>query len=502
MTALCAVGSLATTERMIYRQAFGRVASMDPLRAGDEMCAKAVALVYEPLLEVDYYARPYRLKSCVCELPSVSSDGCVYTFRIREGGVKFRNGNPVKATDIKRCLDRLADKTNASPGMWTMASVKTVEVADDQTVVITLKKPLHVFKWLMAMPFTGVMAEDGTGSGAYWLKHWRKNHEMVFERNPTYRDKVAIDELRFYVVDDVSTQWLMFLGGELDYLGSVSRDNWDAVIGKDGDLLPQLKSKGMTLKTSSSLSVFYVGFNMKDPVLGPNKKLRQALNCAFDFPAWQRFLNNRILPSNGPLPPGIDGRLETPFAYAYDEAKAKKLLAEAGYPNGVDPKTGRRLHLEISIGRATQDAREMAELMASFYDRVGIELVARYMTWDAFLTAVNEGRTQMFNLGWIGDYPDPENFMQLFHSKNVPPGANHGAYINPAFDKAFDSLDWKTAQEIVREDCPWVFLHSPKVYSLIWNRVENYIPTDFVYGIEKHLRLKSASGSDGPSQAR
>ena len=502
MTALCAVGSLAAAERTIYRQAFGRVASMDPLRAGDETCAKAVALVYEPLLEVDYYARPYRLKSCVCELPSVSADGCVYTFRIREGGVKFRNGNPVKATDIKRCLDRLADKANASPGMWTMASVKTVEVADDRTVVITLKKPVHVFKWLMAMPFTGVMAEDGTRSVAYWLKHWRENHEIVFERNPIYRDKVGIDELRFYVVDDVSTQWLMFLGGELDFLGSVSRDNWDAVIGSDGDLLPQLKSKGMTLKTSSSLSVFYVGFNMKDPVLGPNKKLRQALNCAFDFPAWQRFLNNRILPSNGPLPPGIDGRLETPFAYAYDEAKAKKLLAEAGYPNGVDPKTGRRLHLEISIGRATQDAREMAELMASFYDRVGIELVARYMTWDAFLTAVNEGRTQMFNLGWIGDYPDPENFMQLFHSKNVPPGANHGAYINPAFDKAFDSLDWKTAQEIVREDCPWVFLHSPKVYSLIWNRVENYIPTDFVYGIEKHLRLKRAGGPDDPSQAR
>ena len=502
VAAFCALGSFAAAGRTVYRQSFGRVASMDPLRAGDETCAKAVALVYEPLLEVDYYARPYRLKSCVCELPDVSADGCVYTFRIREGGVKFRNGNPVKATDIKRCLDRLADKANASPGMWTMASVKTVEVVDDRTVVITLKKPLHVFKWLMAMPFTGVMAEDGTGSGAYWLKHWRKNHEMVFERNPSYRDKVAIEELRFYVIDDVSTQWLMFLGGELDYLGSVSRDNWDAVIGKDGDLLPQLKAKGMTLKTSSSLSVFYVGFNMKDPVLGPNKKLRQALNCAFDFPAWQRFLNNRIVPSNGPLPPGIDGRLETPFAYAYDEAKAKKLLAEAGYPNGVDPKTGRRLHLEISIGRATQDAREMAELMASFYDRVGIELVARYMTWDAFLTAVNEGRTQMFNLGWIGDYPDPENFMQLFHSKNVPPGANHGAYINPAFDKAFDSLDWKTAQEIVREDCPWVFLHSPKVYSLIWNRVENYIPTDFVYGIEKHLRLKSASGSDGPSQAR
>ena len=464
---------------------------MDPIRAGDVLAAEAVALVYEPLLEVDYKVRPYRLKECVCELPEVSADGLVYTFRIARGR-RFRNGNAVTAADVKRCLDRLADKANASPGMWTMDGVKSVEAVDGCTVRIVLKKPSHVFSWLMAMPFAGVVAEDGSGSGAYWLKSWRKNHEMVFGRNESYRAPVAIDEIRLPVVDDVSTQWLMFLGGELDFLGAVSRDNWDAVVGKDGELLPELKAKGMTLVSSSSLSVFYVGFNMNDPVVGPNRKLRQALNCAFDFPAWKRFLNNRILPADGPLPPGISGRLETPFAYAYDSGKARRLLAEAGYPGGVDPKTSRRLRLEIAIGRATQDAREMVELMASFYDRVGIELAARYMTWDAFLTAVNEGRTQMFNLGWIGDYPDPENFLQLFHSKNVSPGANHSNYVNPEFDRAYDAMDWKTAQEIVREDCPWIFLYSPKTYSLMWNRVENYVPTDFSYGIEKHLRVRSA----------
>lgn len=462
---------------------------MDPIRAGDVLGAEAVALVYEPLLEVDYKARPYRLKECVCEMPEVSADGLVYTFRIADGR-RFRNGRAVTSADVKRCLDRLADRTNASPGMWTMDGVKLVEAPDERTVRITLKKPSHIFSWLMALPFTGVVAEDGSGSGAYWLKSWRKNHEMVFVRNENYRDPVAIDEIRFPVVDDVSTQWLMFLGGELDFLGAVSRDNWDAVVGKDGELLPQLKEKGMTLVSSSSLSVFYVGFNMRDPVVGCNRKLRQALNCAFDFPAWRRFLNNRILPCYGPVPPGVSGRIETPFAYAYNEEKARKLLAEAGYAGGIDPKTGRRLHLEIAIGRATQDAREMAELMASFYDRVGIELVARYMTWDAFLSAVNEGRTQMFNLGWIGDYPDPENFLQIFHSKNVSPGANHSNYVNPEFDRAYDAMDWKTAQEIVREDCPWIFLYSPKSYSLMWNRVENYVPTDFAYGIEKHLRLK------------
>ena len=489
LAALAASCGSAFAERTVFRRPFGRLASMDPIRACDVLGAEAVSLVYEPILEVDYKVRPYRLKECVCELPQVSADGLTYTFRVRDG-IRFRNGAPIRAADIKRCLDRLADKANASPGMWMMDGVTSVEVADERTVVITRKKPFHVFAWLMAMPYTGVMAEDGSGSGAFWLKSWRKNHEMVFVRNESYREPISIDEIRLPVVDDVSTQWLMFLGGELDFLGAISRDNWDAVVGKDGELLPQLKEKGMTLYSSSSLSVFYVGINMKDPVLGPNRKLRQALNCAFDFPAWKRFLNNRILPCDGPLPPGIDGRLETPFAYAYNEEKAKALLAEAGYPGGTDPKTGRRLHLEISIGRATQDAREMAELMASFYDRVGIELEARYMTWDAFLTAVNEGRVQMFNMGWVGDYPDPENFLQLFHSKNVSPGANHMLYVNPEFDRAYDTLDWKTAQEIVREDCPWIFLYSPKTYSLLWNRVENYVPTDFPYGIEKHLRIR------------
>ena len=182
---------LASFGHTVFRRPFGRVASMDPIRAADVLAAEAVAMVYEPLLEVDYKARPYRLKECVCELPSVSKDGLVYTFKVADGR-NFRNGEPVTAADIKRCLDRLADKSNASPGMWTMAGVKSVEAVDIRTVRITLKKPSHVFTWLMAMPFTGVVAEDGSGSGAYWLKSWRKNHEMVFSRNESYREPVAI----------------------------------------------------------------------------------------------------------------------------------------------------------------------------------------------------------------------------------------------------------------------------------------------------------------------
>ncbi len=480
----------AAQGRKVFRRALSMVTSMDPLRAGDTAASAAVSMEYEPILDIDYYARPYRLKPSVCELPEVSADGLVYSFKVIEG-VRFRNGRQVTAADVKRCLDRLADTRNASSGMWLMANVKSVEATGPLALRIELERPQHVFKWLMAMPYTGIVAEDGTGTGAYWVKQWRKNHGFVFERNPLYRAKVDIDEVRFLFVDDLSTQWLMFLGGELDYLGSVSRDNWDAVISPEGRLFPELEAKGMTLMTSSSLSIYFIGINMKDPVVGPNRALRQALNCAFNFPAWRKFMNNRVLPCDGPLPIGMADRVETPFAYSYDLEKARRLLVEAGYPGGIDPRTGRRLRLEYAVGRANQDAREMAELLAAFYDRVGIELTSRFMTWEAFLSAVSEGRVQLFNSGWVGDYPDPENFLMLFHSKNAAPGVNHGSYCSPEFDRAFDALDWKTAQEIVREDCPCIFLYTPLVYSLIWNRVENYVPTDFNHGTAKYFRIRA-----------
>ena len=515
----CAASGGDVRAKRVLRRPMERVASMDPLRAASVCDAQAVGLVYEPLLEVDYRARPYALKPCTCSLPETSADGRVYTFRMAEG-VRFTNGRDATAEDVVYSLKRLSDKSNASAGMWLMDGVESVSAPDARTVRIALKRPLHVFPWLMSMPYAAVVPREeveakggafgltATGTGPYKLASWRRNHEMTFVRNPDWRGwkdaedaEHAIDEIRYLVVDDASTQWLMFLSGQLDFLGAVSRDNWDAVVGTDGLLLPELAAKGMTLHASSSLSLFYVGINMKDPVAGQNRKLRQALNCAFDYPQWQRHMNNRCVPSTGPVPPGTAGRLETPFAYAYDEEKAKKLLAEAGYPGGVDPKTGRRLHLELTMGKATNDAREMAELMQSFYARVGVDFETKYMTWDAYLRAVNEGRTQFFYLGWIGDYPDAENFLQLFCSKNVSPGANHGYYVNPAYDKAYEAALaaktedarnalWSEAQEIVREDCPWIFLYTPKIYSLVWNRVKGYVPSDFPYGCEKHWRLR------------
>jgi len=313
------------------------------------------------------------------------------------------------------------------------------------------------------------------------------------------KEGVPFDRLVYRTIDDVSTQWLCFLRGELDFLGDISRDNWDVVIGADGKLSAALQAKGITLHSIPTIDVAYLGINMDDPVLGPNKALRQMLNCAVDRAAWERFYNNRVARADGPVPHGIAGRLETPFAYTSDLEKAKRLLRDAGYPDGIDPKTGRRLELTLDLGRTTQDARESAEMLVSFYAKVGIVLKPQYHTWPTFLKRLSNRQSQLFMVRWLGDYPDAESFMQLFYGPQVSPGPNRVNYVNPAFDKLYEAACactdeaarntiWQEMQEIIREDCPWVFLHYLTSYSLCNPRVLNYRPSDFPFGTEKYLR--------------
>ena len=493
MISLAAVVFAAT-----FTRTMDRVASMDPAMATSIYDSHAVQLVYEPPLDVDYEARPYRLVPGFCELPTVSADGLVYVFRTLDG-----RRETLGAEDMVRSLERLRDPKVLSPNGWILKDVDTIRAIDARTVEIRLKRRCHYFPWLMAMSACGVRGPNGEGTGPYRLTHWRKNHEMTFARRPQHTNTQTLehsnnfDTVKYLVVDDASTQWLMFLKGELDFLGEIARDNFDSVVGPDGRIAPELERQGVTLHSIPSMEVMHIGINMRDPVLGPNRKLRQALNAAFDYPAWEKFYNGRILPSATPVPPGVEGRLEAPFAYAFDLEKAKRLIAEAGYPDGIDPKTGRRLELTMSIGRPTQESREAGELMAAFYEKIGVKLVFDFKTWEAFLKAVNEGRVQLFRMGWVGDYPDAQNFLQLFYSKNANPGPNHANYASAAFDREYEAAlgaatakernrRWAACQEILREDCPWIFTHVNKAYSLVRPTVKNYRPTDFPYGAEKY----------------
>ena len=559
---VCALALLALSVRgeTVFRRSLDRVSSLDPATASSIYASRAVSLVYETLLEFDYHARPYRLIPGLAEsLPEVQSNGCVYLVHVRPSA-RFQPdpcfgqdaqgrpvGRAVTADDVVYSLKRLADRRLVSPGAWlvedaivgmrTFADLSAqgtrtdysppilgLRAVDPHTVRIELVRPMHQFLWYLALSYSAVVPHEAVsfygeafgdhavGTGPYRLTKWRRNHDMIFARDPAWRGwsegsaaakagdaEVPFDRIEYRVIDDVSTQWLCFLAGELDFLGEVSRDNWDVVFDGSGGLSEALRRRGVTMSVIPTLEVAYIGLNMDDPVLGHNRALRQALNCAFDGEAWERFFNHRTVRCDGPVPPGTDGRLNTPFAYAYNLDKARALLREAGYPDGIDPKTGRRLELTLDLGRTSQDIRESSELIASFLEKIGIALKPQYYNWPTFLRRVSSRQSQMFRIGWTGDYPDAQNFMQLFYSANVSPGPNRANYVDPDFDRLYESacsaMDpaernrcWAQAQERVRQDCPWIFLHFQKSYSLCNKSVLNFQPSDFPFGSEKYLR--------------
>ena len=227
----------------------------------------------------------------------------------------------------------------------------------------------------------------------------------------------------------------------------------------------------------------------------------QAISCAFDSAQWCALNRGRHLPSTGPLPPGVDGRLETPHPYAFDPDKARALLAEAGYPGGVDPATGRRLALSLDLGKSDQETREGAELLASFLDRIGIALELRFSTFPQFMRRLNRREEQMFLVGWVADWPDALNFLQLFYSKNQSPGPNRVNYANPAYDALYEEAASTTdparrlelvraMQDAVREDCPWACLYYRREFVLVGPDILGFRLHDFPLGAEKHWRRR------------
>lgn len=541
----------------VFRRADSPVASLDPALAATMPAARAVALVYETPLQFDYASRPYRLVPCAAEsMPEVSEDGRTVTVRLRDDvwfGPDPCFDTPDRrrratAADLAYQIKRLADAKVSSSGWWLVEKkiegldafrsassgpdptdysldVPGLRVLDDRTLEIRLVRPCSDFAWALAMPYLSLVPHEAVerygaafglheaGSGPFTLAHWRRGYRMLFVRRPgrdPTRDASPAGvpgepyaSVEYLNMADASTRWLSFLRGAFDVAFDISRDNWDAVVAPDGSLTPEMAARGVRLASETALESYYLGFNMDDPVVGKNRKLRQAISCAFDAEQWCELNRGRTLPSNGPLPPGIEGRLETPHPYAFDLEKAKRLLAEAGYPDGVDPATGRRLRLRLDLGKSDQETRESAELLASFLARIGISLSLDYSTFPQFMSRLNRREEQMFLVGWVADYPDPLNFLQLFYSRNVSPGPNRTNYVNPDYDALFEEAERCTdparrlelsaaMQEIVREDCPWACLYYRRDFVLVGPSVRGFSLHDFPLGMEKHWRRAAA----------
>lgn len=553
---LCGCGRIAAPDAVREADTFygtsTRLRSMDPVQAGDVSSILAVARVYEGLYRYDYSARPYRLIPQLAEgMPEVSGDGCAYTIRLREG-MRFQNdpcftntggkGRALTAEDVLYSIKRVADVKTGSSGYWAFrgkilgldafreqstsseptdydAPVEGLRLLDERTLQIRMAQPYPQLLWILAMPYAFAVPREAVhyygdefrshpvGSGPYRLISWVRNYRLEYAANPDWRPAPGIaaqvegrpQRLVYYVMDDSSTRWLAFLSGQLDLYADIARDNWDVIFAEDGSINPMLKERGIRDHRISGLNVYYIGFNMSDPVLGGNKPLRQALSCAFNSRDWVGFYRNRIMRATGPIPPGVAGYVEeTP--YPFDLERARALLVEAGYPEGIDPATGQRLILTLELGATDSEMRESTELFVAFMDQLGVVVQPSYNNKPALFKKVEKRQAQMFRLSWFADYPDGQNFLQLFYGPNESPGPNRVNYNNKAFDRLYrriavmqDSPERTALYEemgrIIMEDCPWIFMHYPVDYSLSRQRLEGYLPHDFPYGMECFYRL-------------
>ena len=550
----------ASGMRVLRTAGEGKCRTLDPIQADDSASRNLCGAVFDTLLAYDYLKRPYELvPSMLAEMPTHNADYTEYRFRLRTD-LRFPDhegipGGPVTANDVKFSLLRLADGRNHSPLYWIVRgkilgieefnklSLKTPEgdlsiydrdipgivIHDDLNFTLKLAKPDPRFLYNLASPNTGIVsrraverfgadfARHPVGSGPFVLESWRANYKLVLRRNPDYRKEFfagakseadrtrplpLCDRIEILMVRQPMTAWMMFLQGDLD-ISALDKDSFDLVVSSDGRPVPALAARGVRLIRAPEFEIQYVGFNFNDPVLGKNLKLRQALSLAYDVPERVRYTGGQLIPAQGPLPEGVAGydpEYRNPYARV-DLERAKKLLAEAGYPDGVGA-DGKRLKLTFDMNGNDTTHRQIGELAAADFAKLGIEVVPVMNNKPRFMDKLRRGEMRLFYLSWIGDYPDGENFLQLFYSGNIS-GCNRTGFSDPEFDRMYETAAampdsperialFRKMVRYLGERCVWIYEGVPVSYQLCHEWLENYEPHNFPY-----TRLKYLSVSPG-----
>ncbi len=389
------------------------------------------------------------------------------------------------------------------------------------------------------------------GTGAYWLAENNPNRRMILEKNPNFHKETYptegepadsakgllvdagkplpfIDKVVFMLEKETIPYWSKFLQGYYDASG-IASDNFDQAVQFTGSggvqLTESMHEKGIRLQTSVETSSFYMGFNMLDATIGgyteQARKLRQAISIAVDYEEFiSIFMNERGLAAQGVLPPGIYGHQEgssgiNPYVYDWKNneperknlSTAKQLMKEAGYENGIDPKTHEALILYFDSTSTSVDDRPRMSWYRKQFEKLGIKLVIRATDYNRFQEKMRGGNAQIFVWGWNADYPDPENFFFLLYGSNSKVkfgGENASNYQNPEFDRLFeimrnmDNTDQRfqiiqQMQEQVRHDAPWIFGLHPKKFSLFHNWYKNIKPHVIANNTLKYLRIDAVS---------
>ena len=469
--------------------------TLDPALCTDAASAEYIVEIFSGLVTLD---NDLKVAADIAQSYDISPDGRTYTFNLREG-VKFHDGREVEASDFKYSIERAADPQTASPvaeaylgdivGFKEKLSGETGEVSgvralDGKTLEITIDAPKAYFLAKLTHPTAFVVDRENVASGADWwqhpsgtgpfkLKEWQEGQRIVLERNEHfYRGVAKLDRVTCLLRGN---SMMMYEDDEVE-ITQVSTANIERVLDPTNPL-------NRELVIAPELSVSYIGFNTAMPPFD-DEKVRQAFCHAIDKDKIiEVLLKDTVSPAAGILPPGMPGYNEEVEGLSYDVARAQQLIAESSYHDGLPP-----IVLSVqAVGAGVSSVNTAIALM--WQESLGVEVSIEGMEWETLLEELREGRFQAFEIGWIADYPDAENFLDLlFYSGSVE---NHTAYSNPEVDELLEEArvegDFDARLAIYREveqtivaDAPWLPLWFGQSYYLVKPEVKGFFPAPMV----------------------
>ena len=553
-------GKDEANDRTVYGILEYKVKGLDPIMASDKYSSRVLSQIYEGLYGYHYLKRPLELVPQIAEaLPEVSQDGLSYTIKLKKGlffqnDPVFKNskGREIIADDVIYSWKRLADPNNSSPGFWVFdgriqglnqwrekvkkgqadykTPIKGLSASDRYTLQITLNKKFPQFLHLLAMTFTKIVPREAVevygkdfinkpvGSGPFRLKKWTRGSQIRLVRNEHYREdfypsegteldkslgrlqdagkKLPLaDEVVIKIMPEQQSIWLNFKKGNIDF-SIIPKDNFTEIL-PQGKLSPDLAKKGIRIHGEPRADVTYFAFNMDDPLFGKNKKLRQAMAMAYDSQTCRKkFFNDTGIVAQSVIPPHIDGYEEGFYSpVAYNLEKAKSLLAEAGYPNGKGLP-----EIRYELASAASVSRQMGEFMKEEMAKIGIKMRLVTNTWPQFEKKVKSRKAMMFGMAWSADYPDGENFLQIFYSKNSSPGSNASNFSNLEYDNLYLKASsmpptpqrtelYKKMNRMIAEETPAFFNMHRAQNQPYHGWLKNYKEHTIIHDFYKYLRV-------------
>lgn len=489
------------------------IASLDPAFAKNQSIMWPVHQLFNTLVEVD---DQLQIVPSLAKSWEISDDRLVYTFHLRDD-VFFHDdacfpkgkGRKLLATDIEYSLSRIIDKHTASPGAWIfnrkVDSLQPFKALNDSTFQLKLVRPYNPVLGILSMQYCSIVSKEAVqkygsdfrrhpvGTGPFQYVAWVEGQALVMTKNKNYFEKDSagnplpyLDGIKITFFDSKATEFLLFRQNKLEFINDIDPSFKDEVLTKRGVLKKDWEGK-IKLHTSPYLNTEYLGilFDSTNEILKnsplKSKKIRQAINYGFDRRKMILYLRNSLgtAAESGFVPMGLPS-FDTAAVkgYHYDPAISRRLLAEAGFPGGRNLPVVKLLTVPIYA--------DMANFIAKQLDEAGIPVQVDVVQKSLLLEMTSNSRALFFRGSWIADYPDAENYLSVFYSKNPAP-PNYTRYNNPRFDALFeqalteenDSLRlrlYQQADQVMINDAPIVPLWYDKAVHLVQTNVAGFYP--------------------------